>query len=197
VPKGANLVSPADGTVVYIKHVEPNAPVISCKQGICASINDIVREELATPKILIGIFMSPFDVHYNRAPLAGVIEDISHYPALGKNLFMSSMHLRTLLKKHPMYAYSGHIVQNNRAVTRIHGSFWEHSLSCYVIQIGGGSVHGIEVFLRPGERVEKGQVYGMIRIGSQVDVVVPQLPAMRVRVREGEKVRAGETILID
>jgi phosphatidylserine decarboxylase len=44
--------------------------------------------------------------------------------------------------------------------------------------------------------VAKGDIFGMIRIGSQVDLVVTRLPGMEVKVRPGDKVRAGETILI-
>ena len=74
VPRGEHLVSPADGTVVYVERAEPGQPVVVCKRGRSASINDIAREEFERPRILIGIFMSPFDVHYNRAPLAGTVE---------------------------------------------------------------------------------------------------------------------------
>ena len=70
-PAGENIVSPADGTVVYVKGVAPEQDVITIKQGVQARVADIVREDLALPKILVGIFMSPFSVHYNRVPLAG------------------------------------------------------------------------------------------------------------------------------
>ena len=69
-PPGESIVSPADGTVVYVSKVEPRQEVIMIKQGLPATLTDIVREDLAAPKILIGIFMSPFSVHYNRAPLS-------------------------------------------------------------------------------------------------------------------------------
>ena len=62
-PHGDNLVSPADGTVVYVKEVEPHKPAISIKQGVAASINDIVQQDLERPRILVGVFMSPFNVH--------------------------------------------------------------------------------------------------------------------------------------
>ena len=71
VPAGTNIVSPADGTVVYVQDVEPGKPVIVVKQGISATIRDIAREDIRSSKVLIGVFMSPLDVHYNRAPLGG------------------------------------------------------------------------------------------------------------------------------
>ena len=80
--------------MVYVKRARPHEPVIVCKQGKAASINDIAREDLEPPKILIGIFMSPLSVHYNRAPLRGTVADTRQYPAEGKNLHMGSMHWR-------------------------------------------------------------------------------------------------------
>lgn len=197
VVRGDHVICPADGTVVYVKRVEPHEPVISCKQGVAASINDIVREELDQPKVLIGIFMSPFSVHYNRAPVSGTVEAFKQYPSVGKNLFMGSMHWRTFFRRKPMYAHSGHIVQNNRAVTRIAGLLRGEPIHCYVVQIGGGGVAGIDSFREPGQRVEQGDVFGMIRIGSQVDVVVPYREGMTIRVGEGDRVRAGLSVLID
>lgn len=196
-PPGDNIVSPADGTVVYVKTVESSEPVITIKNGLEASVNDIVPEDLTGKKILIGIFMSPFNVHYNRAPLSGGVAFIRHYPAKKRNVHMGPMHLRILLKRPPFHLNSLHIVQNERTVTRFVCRFKGIPLSCYVVQIAGGSVRGIESFVKEGEQVEKGALFGMIRIGSQVDLVVPAREGMHVRVRPGDKVRAGETILID
>ena len=55
---------------------------------------------------------------------------------------------------------------------------------------------GIDSYFTPGEQVSKGEVFGMIRIGSQVDLVVPLRPEMSIMVQPGDKVRAGETVLI-
>lgn len=195
-PRGDHYVSPADGTVVYVQRAQPNEPVIVYKQGCAASINDIVREELDLPKIILGIFMSPLGVHHNRAPLSGTVAYKQEYPAEGKNLHMGSMHWRSMLRRLPIYGNSPHIVQNNRAVTRFVGTMRGKPVSCYVVQIGGGSVHGIDVYPEIGQRVEQGQIYGMIRIGSQVDLIVPDTPGLEVKVAPGDRVIAGETILI-
>jgi phosphatidylserine decarboxylase len=196
VPRGEHYVSPADGTVVYVLRAPPHEPVIVYKRGQAATINDIVREELHLPKILIGIFMSPFGVHYNRAPLAGTLTYKREYPAQGKNWHMGSMHWRSMLQRLPIYGNSPHIVQNNRAVTRFCGVLRGQEVACYVVQIGGGSVHGIDVYPEAGQAVEQGEVFGMIRIGSQVDLIVPDLPGLEVKVAPGDRVVAGETILI-
>jgi phosphatidylserine decarboxylase len=183
--------------VVYVKSVNPGESVISIKQGVRAGIQDILREDVDAPKHLIGIFMSPFNVHYNRAPLGGMVESIRHHPAAGHNLHMGPMHLRTMFKKEPYYENSLHIVQNERTVTRIRGPFQGRELCAYIVQIGGMSVNGIDSYFHEGENVGKGQIFGMIRIGSQVDLVIPQCEGMRIKVQPGDRVRAGETIVIE
>jgi phosphatidylserine decarboxylase len=197
IPLGEHFLSPADGTVVYVKRAAPSEAIIVCKQGQAASINDIVREELDQPKILIGIFMSPFSVHYNRAPLGATLVYKREYPAERKNVHMGSMHWRSILGRLPIYAHSPHITQNNRAVTRWRACFRDADISCYVVQIGGGSVHGIDVYPAIGQAVAQGEIFGMIRVGSQVDLIVPDLPGLSVRVAPGDRVVAGETILMD
>jgi len=189
-------VSPADGTVVYVNSVKPQQEVITIKRGVSASITDIVREDLKVPKVLIGIFMSPFSVHYNRVPLSGKVEFIRHHPPIFKNHCMGSMHWRTMFKCPPFHKNSTHIVSNERTVTKFTGEFQGRPLPYYVVQIAGKSVHGIDSFFGPGDQLSKGKIFGMIRIGSQVDVVVPFNPEMNIAVKPGDRVRAGESILI-
>ena len=197
VPDGDSITSPADGTVVYVRTVEPHEPVIVIKHGLSASVNDIVNEDLSTRKILIGIFMSPFDVHYNRVPLSGIVISIRHYPGKMENVCMLAMHLRTLFHRGPYSKDSLHILQNERTVTRLEGRYRDRLLSCYVIQIAAKSVRGIDSYVAGGQHVRKGSIFGMIRIGSQVDIVVPYQKEMKIMVRPGDKVRAGETVLIE
>lgn len=195
-PAEPGLVSPADGTVVYVRKVKPGEDVIVIKQGVRATVKDIAREDDGTPKLVIGIFMSPFDVHYNRAPLAGRVDFVRRHPAAGTNAYMSAMHWRTVLNRAPRYENSVHIVQNERAVTRFSGEYRGKPLSFYVVQIGARTVNGIDSFTPEGERVERGATFGMIRIGSQVDLIVPWREGLEMRVTPGDTVRAGETILI-
>ncbi len=195
-PREEGLVSAADGTVVYVKRVRPGKPVITIKQGLQAALNDIVREDLDKEKILIGVFMSPFDVHYNRAPLSGCVMDVKHHPPKTTNRHMGAMHLRTLMRRRPLYRGSMHLIENERTVTRIDGEYSGESLPCYIVQIAGGSVRGIDSYIPPGGRVARGEIFGMIRIGSQVDLVLPWKAGMEVLVKPGDRVRAGETLLV-
>jgi phosphatidylserine decarboxylase len=65
------------------------------------------------------------------------------------------------------------------------------------VQIGARTVNGIDSYFREGDFVARGAKFGMIRIGSQVDVIVTWRPGLKVLVRPGERVRAGETRLIE
>ena len=195
-PSAPGLLSPADGTVVYVKQVEPGAEVVVVKEGLSATVKDLTGEDASQRKLVVGIFMSPFDVHYNRAPLAATIGFVRRHPARGENAHMGAMHWRSLLGLEPRYAGSVHIVQNERAVTRFVSEYGGAPLSFYVVQIGAKTVNGIDSYFAPGERVERGATFGMIRIGSQVDLVVPWRDGFEVRVRPGDRVIAGETIVV-
>jgi phosphatidylserine decarboxylase len=195
-PAEAGLVSPADGTVVYVRTVAPGETVVSIKQGVAATVADILRADDDQRKLVVGIFMSPFDVHYNRAPLDARVDFIRRHPAIGANVHMGEMHWRTLFNVAPHHAGSMHIVQNERTVTHFVGDYLGRPLSLYVVQIGARTVNGIDSYFGVGERVARGQTFGMIRIGSQVDLIVTWREGLATRVRPGDRVRAGETVLV-
>jgi phosphatidylserine decarboxylase len=195
-PAAEGILSPADGTVVYVKRVAPGEDVVVIKQGLAATVKDIMREDFEQPKLVIGIFMSPFDVHYNRAPFASKVGFIHRHPAIGANAFMTEMHLRSLLGLAPRYAGSVHIVQNERAVTQFVGDYRGAPLACYVVQIGARTVNGIDSYYAPGQGVARAATFGMIRVGSQVDLILPWREGFEVIAREGDRVVAGETILV-
>ena len=195
-PLEQGLLSPADGTVVYVRRVEPGEEVVVIKRGVRATVKDIAREDDGGPKIVIGIFMSPFDVHYNRAPLDATVGFVRRHPGVGRNAYMTAMHWRTLLGMAPRYADSMHIVRNERVVTRFIAEYRGKPLPFYVIQIGARTVAGIDVYYHEDERVRRGATFGMIRVGSQVDLIVPARDGLLASVQPGDTVRAGETIVI-
>jgi phosphatidylserine decarboxylase len=195
-PAAPGLVSPADGTVVYVRRIEAGEPVVVIKQGLAATVRDIMRDDFDRPKLVVGIFMSPFDVHYNRAPLAGRIGFVRRHAAIGENVHMGAMHWRSLFDLPPRYEGSMHIVQNERAVTLIEGTYRGAALPCYVVQIGARTVHGIDSYFAPGQSVARGEKFGMIRVGSQVDLIVPWSESFEVLVRPGDRVIGGESLLL-
>jgi phosphatidylserine decarboxylase len=195
-PAADGILSPADGTIVYVRKVAPGEDVVVIKQGLSAKVEDIMREDFAQPKLVIGIFMSPFDVHYNRAPIAAKVGFVHRHPAIGGNAFMTSMHWRSVLGLAPRYAGSVHIVQNERAVTQFLGTYRGAPLACYVVQIGARTVNGIESYYAPGQTVARAASFGMIRVGSQVDLILPWRDDFEVLAAEGRRVVGGETILV-
>ena len=70
-------------------------------------------------------------------------------------------------------------------------------MSCYVVQIAAKTVSGIDSYLKPGDTIKRGAIFGMIRIASQVDLVIPWREDWSLRVRPGDRVRAGEMVMVD
>ena len=195
-PEVPGILSPADGTVVYVRRVAPGEDVVVVKRGVHATVRDLMREDVEGEKLVIGIFMSPFDVHFNRAPIAGHVRFVKHYPARERNRHMGPMHARILLRRPPYHAGSLHIVENERTVTCFVGEHAGAPLQAYVVQIGARTVHGIESYYEPGDFVSRGATFGMIRIGSQVDLIVPWRSGFVTLIAPGDRVRAGESLLV-
>ncbi len=193
IPEGSNIVSAADGTVVYIKKVQDFRMPFSVKNKKEIRLNEILKEDLAKLKgdyFIVGVFMHPTSVHVNRAPVAGVIKKITYTP--GRNLPMTLMWLRVLLQKKPYEFYSGHIFTNERNTI-----FIENKIPVFVVQIADIYVKKIECWVKENENVEKGQRIGTIRMGSQVDIIFPCLPNIDIKAKEGQAVRAGESIIAE
>lgn len=169
------IVSPADGTVLYIHHSSNGELPVATKHGR----NYTLRELTGTPlqiqsAIVIGIGMSFLDVHVNRAPIAGRIASLRRFPGL----------FGSLRDPHMIFA-------NERVTTVIENG----DLQVAVVQIASRLVRQIASFVNEGQEVSLGQRIGVIRLGSQVDLVLPAVEGLRVTVRPGEHVTAGESIL--
>ncbi|MDJ0790658.1 MAG: phosphatidylserine decarboxylase [Acidimicrobiia bacterium] len=193
VDPSARVVAPADGRIVYVAHVEKGAAPIAIKDRREIPIDEIVKGDERPPEgTLIGIFMSPFDVHHQRSPIAGTVTEVTYHPA-PHNHVMGSMFLRNLIGMEPLHVKSPHIYDNERNVIRIDGE----DLSAYVVQIADQQVNKIDCTVGEGQPIGIGDRIGMIRRGSQVDLFVPGLrpgdfPALAV----GAKVYAGSTVLL-
>lgn len=169
------IVSPADGTVLYVHHSSNGELPVATKHGR----NYTLRELTGTPlqiqsAIVIGIGMSFLDVHVNRAPIAGRIASLRRFPGL----------FGSLRDPHMIFA-------NERVTTVIENG----DLQVAVVQIASRLVRQIASFVNEGQEVSLGQRIGVIRLGSQVDLVLPAVEGLRVTVRPGEHVTAGESIL--
>lgn len=121
----------------------------------------------------ISIFMNVFNVHVNRVPCSGQVEKILYKP--GK--FYSADSTKGGLENEYCAA----------VVTTPHGK------SVAFVQIAGLIARRIVCWLEPGDQVIRGRRFGLIRFGSRVDLYLPG--ESEITIKEGDKVRAGETVL--
>lgn len=162
------IVAPADGLVSLIMQVEPPAELrIDDGTGLGGLADG--------PVTRVSIFMSVFDVHINRAPIAGTIRRVVYMP--GK--FMNAD-----LDKASEENERQHILIERQDGLRIGFT-----------QIAGLVARRIVPFVKPGDMVGVGQRVGLIRFGSRVDVYLPA--GTDARVLLGQTVIAGETILAE
>ena len=193
IDPAAKVVAPADGRVVYAVRVEAGSVPIAIKGRSSIPLEEIVKG-LDRPRAgtLVGIFMSPFDVHYQRSPITGTVKEVSYHPA-PHNHVMGSMFLRNLFRLQPMYSKSPHIHDNERIVIHIEGD----GLDAFVVQIADQQVNRIDCYVHEGDRVAAGDKIGMIRRGSQVDLFLAGLePSRLAAVQVGSRMTAGESVLL-
>src|SRR3989338_5115891 len=143
IPKGNNIVAPADGTIISIVNVSKKN--IKIKKGLLGKIRTLTKD-VANECYVISIFMSPFDVHINRAPIAGTIKSIRHE----KGKFFRADDIEKSLKNEKNEI----IIQNKK-------------LKVKVIQIAGFLARRIICYVNPNQKVNKGNKIGMISLGSQ------------------------------
>ena len=151
-PADASLVvSPADGRVTRIEKLSP--------------------EEDNSPTV-VSIFLSPFDVHINRAPLAGTITDVSY--TRGKFLMATKE--------------EASLVNEQNALT-IRGE----RITVVCKQIAGILARRIVCWKRAGDALNLGERFGLIKFSSRTDLILP--PEVEVTVSEGTRVRGGVSVI--
>lgn len=138
----------------------------------------VVIEEVEEPEYFkdrrkqISIFMSPLNVHVNRYPISGVVAYQKYYPG------------KYLVAWHPKSS-----TENERTTVVVQGA----KGSVLFRQIAGAVARRIICYAKEGAKAQQGADFGFIRFGSRVDIFVPL--DCEVKVKLGEKVSGGETIL--
>jgi phosphatidylserine decarboxylase len=146
--------------------------------GLVVSPGDGVVTETAAittpdgPRQRISIFLSVFNVHVNRAPIAGILSSVRYQ----KGLYLNAMN--------PASAD-----RNEQNIATVRGDGYEVTFK----QIAGLLARRIVFNLKEGDRVERGQRVGLIKFGSRVDVLLPAEAEIRVKV--GQKVNGGASVL--
>jgi len=153
--KSNQLVSPADGKVMLIEEIDE-------------------PEFMKARAKLIGIFMSPLNVHVNRIPVTGKVEYIKHFDG------------EYIAAYQPDSA-----ARNERTLIGISSEGFRILFK----QIAGLVARRIVCELKEGDSVRKGETFGMIKFGSRVDVIVPENSVISVSVNQ--KVVCGETIIAE
>jgi phosphatidylserine decarboxylase len=167
------IISPADGNIIYITKVEAGEVPIAEKRGLKASLHEVAQTDLLhTPCWLIGINMTPFDVHKNCSPIDGKIILNKHIPG------------QFLSLKDPMA-----IARNERNTLVVRNE----ELTLGIVQTASRLVRRIDSYVKEGEDINRGKWFGMIRFGSQVDVILPQ--SYQPAVELGQQVYAAKSIL--
>ena len=176
VPLTPNVVlSPADGEVLYVRRSREGVLPVATKSGRSYTLQELTKTPLQTKEaVVIGIGMNFLDVHVNRAPIAGVIATKRHFPGRFGSLRRAEM-----------------VFQNERMTTIVE----RDDLQVAVVQIASRLVRQICSFVQLQQHVERGERIGMIRFGSQVDLVLPARPDLEITVRPGSRVTAGESIV--
>jgi phosphatidylserine decarboxylase len=192
IPDGDDFLAPADGYVVYVKRVEAGQVPIAIKRRQQITLEELSREPalMKSSGYLMGIFMTAFSVHHNRIPLAGKVSGKYHaHPA--QNMSTARLMTNILIGRKPYEEDCTHVLENERITIVIQTPSGAYTLT----QIADKWISHIINPAEPGDMLERGAVYGMIRFGSQVDVFIPDdLGYTPVR-SPGDYVYAGESIL--
>ena len=151
IPAGpGEIVSPADGVVTASEWIET----------------------AAGSRLRLSIFLNVFDVHVNRAPVAGTIKAVSYR----EGSFLNAMKPES-------------VVMNEQTLVVIDAGGYEIGYK----QIAGLLARRIICAVKVGDRVERGQRVGMIKFGSRTDVLMPADAVPKVKT--GDRVRGGSTVL--
>ncbi|MBL8073378.1 MAG: phosphatidylserine decarboxylase family protein [Nitrospira sp.] len=155
IPQGQNLiVAPGDGKVIAVEE-------------------EFEPRYLKERSIRVTIFLNVFDVHINRLPCDGVIENVQYQPGL---FMVASKPEATFMNE-----------QNALMIKTDEG------VKVLCVQVAGLIARRIVSWVSPLDRAVRGERYGLIRFGSRMDTFLPIGTTLRVAV--GQRVKGGETIL--
>ena len=152
------VVSPADGTVTEVTELPHD-------------------DYVGGPAVKIGIFLSLFNVHLNRAPLAARVIGLRYQPGQ----FLNAQRPESSLLNENMWIG---LEEDAPPYRRI-----------WLRQVSGLVARRIVCDARPGDVLARGQKLGMIKLGSRTELTLPTGPDLRVEAKVGQKLRAGTTVV--
>ncbi len=164
--------APADGIIVYQKQVEPDQEIVDIK-GKAYSLRDVMHDDSYDQEsLVIGIFMTMYDVHVNRIPYPGTLYYEELDPIRSHNSPMLDLENDLIYSNLINHDKSDFLHSNQRVINRVYAS--SLGLAYYIVQIADYDVDCITPFqLGQGNPYSQNQRFSMIRYGSQVELVVP------------------------
>ena len=171
------IVSPADGFVRYVRRIEGGSVPEAIKGKSNIPIKEIAKTDFTdNDGYIIGITMRILDVHVNRAPISGKVVFQKH--TNGKFLSLKSPESDILNERNTILIDTGHF-------------------NIGVVQIASRGIRKIVSYINEGEDIKIGQRIGMIKYGSQADLILPDIKGLRITVKEGEQVYGGKSIIAE
>ena len=168
-----DIISPSDGNIIYIKKLTAGKMPVSIKGKSLAKLNELTKTDiLKIPCWLIGINMTIFDVHKNCAPISGEVILNQHFNGKFISLKLADSEIEN--ERHTIVIQKGDLMVG-------------------VVLIASRLVRRIDTYIKEGEHVQMGDWIGMIRFGSQVDILIPQYYNLTINVKD--QVYARETII--
>jgi phosphatidylserine decarboxylase len=148
--------------------------ILSPADGRVIHVGECQEDRFLKEKALkVSIFMSLFDVHLNRAPVSGKVLERNYLPG---QFLVASMEKSSLLN------------EQNAMILETEDRF-----KILLIQIAGLVARRIVCYAKAGDLLRKGEIFGLIRFGSRVDLYLP--PEVKPIVRVGQHVKGGESII--
>ena len=148
--------------------------ILSPADGKVIHVGECEEDRFLKEKALkVSIFMSLFDVHLNRAPVSGKVLEKKYLPG---QFLVASVEKSSLLN------------EQNAMILET-----EDRIKILLIQIAGLVARRIVCYAKAGDLLRKGEIFGLIRFGSRVDLYLP--PEVKPIVRVGPHVKGGESII--
>lgn len=152
--------------------------VVAPADGKIVTIEEVAHDEFSGGRaICVGIFLSIFNVHINRSPVRARVIGLRYRRG------------KMLNALRPESAR-----ENEQLAVRIEGE-WAPYRRMTVRQITGQFARRIVCWLKPGDLLDAGEQFGMIKLGSRTELVLPWETGLEITVKVGEKVLAGSTIV--
>ncbi|MCK5095864.1 MAG: phosphatidylserine decarboxylase family protein [Candidatus Pacebacteria bacterium] len=179
VPEGNLILSPADGKVVRLFKTT-DTESLDIDKGILGGIKTTASEISDSAYILV-IMMTPFDVHYQRAPIEGTIRSVEYKEGSFLNIMDDARSLVAF--------------NNEKNEIVMSGNRNGEEFDIKIIQVAGFLVRRIVDYVDVSQIVEKGEHIGLIKFGSMVVMIFPD--TFDPMVSEGDYIYGAETVIAE